>query len=128
MNKKLRSIILMIVCTAFTSTAQILYKMGSNKLSFDLTSILTNWQIMLGLTLYALGAILVIVALRGGDVTVLYPIITTSYVWVAIGSNYFFREIISTLRWTGITLIIIGIITITLGQKDKELIKYTEPV
>lgn len=128
MKTKLWAVFLMIVCTAFTSSAQILYKTGANKLSFDIISIITNWQIILGLFLYALGAVLVIIALRGGEVTVLYPIITSSYIWVALGSSYFFGEVISSLRWTGIILIIIGIIVITFGEKDKEIIKFTEPV
>lgn len=128
MKTRLRSIVLMIVCTIFTSTAQILYKIGANKLTFDFISIITNWPLILGITLYGLGAILVVIALRGGEVTVLYPIITTSYVWVTLASGYFFGEIVNKFRWTGITLIIIGIIMMTFGEKDKEIIKYTEPV
>jgi undecaprenyl phosphate-alpha-L-ara4N flippase subunit ArnE len=69
-----------------------------------------------------------IIALKGGEVTVLYPIIATSYVWVAFGSSYFFGEIISLLRWTGIIFIIIGIIMINFGEKDKGAVGFTEPV
>ena len=128
MKTRLRSIVLMIICTIFTSTAQILYKIGANKLTFDFISIITNWPLILGITLYGLGAILVVIALRGGEVTVLYPIITTSYVWVTLASGYFFGEIVNKFRWLGITLIIIGIIMMTFGEKDKEIIQYTEPV
>ena len=128
MKTRLRSIVLMIICTIFTSTAQILYKIGAKKLTFDFISIITNWPLILGITLYGLGAILVVIALRGGEVTVLYPIITTSYVWVTLASSYFFGEIVNKFRWTGITLIIIGIIMMTFGEKDKEIIQYTEPV
>jgi len=128
MKTRLRSIVLMIICTILTSTAQILYKIGANKLTFDFISIITNWPLILGITLYGLGAILVVIALRGGEVTVLYPIITTSYVWVTLASGYFFGEIVNKFRWLGITLIIIGIIMITFGEKDKEIIQYTEPV
>jgi drug/metabolite transporter (DMT)-like permease len=128
MKTRLRSIVLMIICTIFTSTAQILYKIGANNLNFDFISIITNWPLVIGLVLYGLGAGLVIIALRGGEVTVLYPIITSSYIWVTIASSYIFHEIVSKTRWFGVIMIIVGILMITLGEKDKEIIKYTEPV
>lgn len=122
------AIALMIICTLFTSSAQILYKMGVNRLSFNIISIITNWQIILGITLYGMGAVLVIIALKGGEVTVLYPIITSSYIWVTIASSYFLKEIINLSRWIGIFLIMLGILMIVFGTKDKEIIKFTEPV
>ncbi|MBU0457446.1 MAG: EamA family transporter [Nanoarchaeota archaeon] len=100
--------------------------MGANKLNFNLISIITNWQIFTGLLLYGLGAILMIIAFRGGELTVLFPIITSSYVWVTIGSSYFFEEIITSSRWIGIFLIIIGILIIIIGEKYKELVKFEE--
>ena len=120
MKTRLRSIILMIVCTIFTSTAQILYKIGANNLKFDVISIITNWPLVLGLILYGLGAGLVIIAFRGGEVTVLYPLITSSYIWVTLASSYLFGEIISMTRWIGVIIIIIGILMITLGDKTKK--------
>jgi multidrug transporter EmrE-like cation transporter len=127
MKTRLRSIVLMIICTIFTSTAQILYKIGANKLTFDFISIITNWPLIIGLALYGVGAGLVIIALRGGEVTVLYPIITSSYIWVTLASGYIFNETINPIRWVGVSLIIAGILFITFGEKDKEVIKLTEP-
>ena len=117
MKTRLWAIGLIILCTVLTSSAQIFYKIGTNKLNFNLISVLTNWPIILGLFLYALGAILVIVALRGGEVTVLYPIITSSYIWVSLGSRYFFNEVITWSRWAGIFSIIIGIVFIVFDNK-----------
>jgi len=125
MKTKPWAIILIVICTIFTSSAQIMYKLGSNKLSFDFISIITNWQIMTGIILYGIGAILVIIALQGGEVTTLYPIITSSYIWVTIGAAYLFKELITPLRGGGIALIIIGILFITFGEKNKEVIKLT---
>jgi len=126
MKTKLWAIILMIVCTLFTSTAQILYKMGADRLNFDIVSIITNWQLILGMTFYGLGAVLVIIALKGGEVSVLYPIVTSSYIWVSIGSVYFFREKMNSFKWIGILLIILGIIMITIGQRDNETLESRE--
>ena len=97
MKTRMWAIGLMIICTLFTSSAQIFYKIGAKTLDLNIISIITNWQIMVGIGFYGLGAILVIIALRGGEVTVLYPIITSSYIWVSLASSYFFGEIIQFL-------------------------------
>ncbi len=128
MKTKLWAIMLMISCTLFTSSAQILLKKGANILQFDMLSIITNWYLVSGMALYGLGAILVIIAMKGGEVTVLYPIITSSYVWVTFASIYFFNESVNLFRWMGISLTVIGIIMITFGEKDKEVIEFTEAI
>ncbi len=112
---------LIFLCTLFTSTAQIFYKFGAGKLSFDLFSIITNWQVITGLCLYAIGAVLLIIALKGGELTVLYPIIATSYILVSILSNYFFGEIINLYKWTGIIAIFFGIIFVTKGAEKSKI-------
>lgn len=114
------AIFLMIICTLFTSSAQLLYKTGVKSLEFNLFSIITNWPIILGLSLYGIGAVLVILALRGGEVTVLYPIVTSSYIWVSIGSSYFLGESMNFSKWTGVALIVFGIVLINLGRGKEE--------
>ena len=118
---------LVVVCTLFTSFAQIFYKLGADRLSFDLISLITNWQIIIGLILYGIGAVLLITALKGGDVSVLYPIIATSYIWVSLLSMYFFGEIINLYKWVGIGFIFFGVILVAKGGK-KDSISYTDPV
>lgn len=115
----------MILCTLLTSAAQILYKIGANKLVLEFSAILRNYQLFTGLALYIIAGIILILALKGGDVTVLYPIIATSYVWVALLSTLFLGEVINAYKWTGIVTIIIGIIFVSLGSK-KDGISYTE--
>jgi len=117
MKTKLWAVILMVLCTLFTSSAQLLYKAGAGKLEFNLLSIISNWNIILGIVLYGLGAVLLVVALKGGKVTVLYPIVASSYIWVALGSGYFFKEVVNLFRWIGIIFIIFGIIIINIGEE-----------
>ena len=66
----------MLICTVFTAVGQILLKKGTNLLIFDIVSILTNFSLLLGVFFYALGAVLLIYALRYGELNVLYPIIS----------------------------------------------------
>ena len=123
------AIILMFVCTLFTSVAQLLYKQGSKTLSLNFLDLITNHALVLGLILYGIGAIIMIYALRHGEVSVLYPIIATSYIWVTLLAGILFNEQISFMRWLGVITIIGGIILIGLGSKHKHTsLYYTEGV
>ena len=90
MGTKLSAIILVVIITLLTSAAQIFYKKGADILVFDFLSIITNYYLIIGLFLYFLGAVLLIIALRKGELSVLYPIIALSYVWVSLLSPLFF--------------------------------------
>lgn len=119
---------LMILTTIFTSMAQIFYKLGANKLKFNLISLITNLPLITGMALYVLGAIIMIIAFKGGEVSVLYPIIATSYIWVSLLSLYFFKESLNLFKIIGVFTIIAGIIFISLGSKEKETITYTDTI
>ena len=107
----------MVLTTVLTSSAQVFYKLGARTLEFDLSTIITNYWLMIGLALYAVGAAIMIVALKGGELSVLYPIVAMSYIWVALFSTYFFHEAINLLRWLGILAIVFGIAFIGAGSK-----------
>ena len=121
MKTKLWAIILVFFCTLLTSTAQVFYKFAVKDMRFDPISLATNYWLIGGLALYGLGALLLIIGLKGGELTVLYPIIATGYIWVCIYSVYFFGEIMSALKWLGVFSIIVGIAMIGYGSnKDEE--------
>ncbi|MBW2980398.1 EamA family transporter [Candidatus Woesearchaeota archaeon] len=116
---------LIVLCTFLTSAAQILYKFGADKLVLELSALLRNYQLFSGLILYIIAGVIMIIALRGGDLSVLYPIIATSYIWVALLSMFFLGEAMNLYKWTGIFFIMAGVIFVGLGSK-KDTISYTE--
>jgi len=91
--------------------------MGASKLEFNLFALMSNYNIIIGGILYAIGAALMIIALKGGEVTVVYPIIATSYIWVSLLSNRIFGEELNVYKWIGIGVIILGITFISFGNK-----------
>ncbi|HLC61337.1 MAG TPA: EamA family transporter [Candidatus Nanoarchaeia archaeon] len=119
MTTKPWAILLILLTTFLTSSAQILYKLSIPSLTFSIRGILTNYYLIGGLALYGIGAILMIISFRGGEVSVLYPIIATSYVWVSILSIYFLKEQMNIFRWIGVFVIIAGIILIGYGSKEE---------
>ena len=120
MATKLWAALTVFFTTLLTSSAQILYKFASQNLELNLISLLTNYYLIGGILLYAVGGILLIISLRGGEVSVLYPIIAMSYVWVSILSMYFLNETMAPLKWSGIFVIIAGIIFIGFGSKEPQ--------
>ena len=117
MTTKLWAIGIILFSTLLTSTAQLFYKFGAEKLSLDILSIITNIELIMGMVLYAVGGILLILSFRGGEVSVLYPIFATSYVWVSFLSIYFLGEVMNIFKWAGVFTIIIGISLIGYGSK-----------
>lgn len=116
MATKLWAIGIVLSSTLLTSTAQLFYKFGVEKLNFNILSIMTNIYLLMGIALYAIGGILLILSLRGGEVSVLYPIYATSYIWVSFLSIYFLSEDMNPYKWLGVFTIISGIAMIGYGS------------
>ncbi len=111
--------------TLLTTGAQLLYKPGMDMLVLSpLLSlpfrILTNWLLVGGLSLYVLGAFLMIHSFRGGEVSTLYPIFSTSYVWVALASWAFLGESLPIVKLGGILIIIAGVTLLAMGSKKNK--------
>lgn len=119
MATKLWAMVVMFLLTFLTSTAQILWKLGSKEISLNIMSIITNWDILAGLVLYSIAGIMMIVSFRGGDVSVLYPIVATSYIWVSLLSIFFLSEHMNVFKWLGVIVIFSGIVMIGYGSSQK---------
>ena len=117
MKTKTWAIGLVFMATLVTSLAQILYKLGADRLSWDIFSLLTNVPLFLGVLLYFVAAFIILIALRNGELSVLYPVVATSYVWVSLLSSHFFGEAINTYKWIGIIVIMVGVTLIGLGSR-----------
>lgn len=108
-------------CTVFAAAAQVLMKFGAShqmaRLELGNTStwlpfllaLLQNWQLILGYGMHACNAVLLILALRDGELSMLYPIIALTYVWVNLLSIYFFHEHINFFKAGGIALVMAGV-------------------
>ena len=96
------------------SFGPIMLKKASGK-SFKPKDILKNYYLIGGLIFYALGTILFIPALKGGELSVLYPLVAITYIWVSLWSIKFLKEKMNKQKWLGVLLVIIGVIFIGLG-------------
>jgi drug/metabolite transporter (DMT)-like permease len=113
-----RSVILISSCTVISAAAQVLMKIGMNHVSnLDPIALITNVPLVAGYSLYGVFCLMMILALRHGDLSVIYPIISLAYVWVAALSYFVFHDTINPLKMLGISTIMIGVAM--LGRQGK---------
>ena len=118
MATKAWAIGLVLSFTLLTAAGQILLKLGTQNLVLKPVALLTNLPLVAGIVLYFISAMLLIIALRGGDLSVLYPLIATSYVWVSLASPRIFpNDFMNLEKWLGIFFILVGVSFIGIGSK-----------
>ena len=74
-----------------------------------MVALLGNWPLLFGYSLHACNAFLLIMALRHGELSVLFPILSLSYIWVDLLSLYFFHEHMNVWKTVGIVLVMGGV-------------------
>ena len=105
-----KAVLLMIMCTLFTSLGQILWKLGVIRI--DLADIFSffNLPFILGFFAYGVGWIFMLMSFKRGELSILYPIVATSYIWVSIFSPIIFpTDSMNPLKWLGVVVILISV-------------------
>ncbi len=99
----------MVLCTLFTTAGQVFFKLSSATFQWNPLSLATNYPLLLGLMSYGLGALLLIRALSYGKLSIIYPFVSLTFIWVTALSVLFFQERIGSITIAAILLIILGI-------------------
>jgi multidrug transporter EmrE-like cation transporter len=82
--------------------------------------IITNLPVMAGYCLYGISTILLVLALKDGELSILYPVIALTYVWVMVLSVWFFREALNVFKVAGVSSIVLGVCVLgRAGQKKR---------
>ncbi len=115
----LASIGLIVLSTVSGAAAQILLRFGADAIEgANLIGILTNVPLIGGYACLAMNVVLVVLALRGGQLSILYPIVALTFVWVTILSQIYFQDVISISKIAGLTLIVAGVSFIGAGSRS----------
>lgn len=121
-----RSFLLVFSCTITGAVAQILVKQGTAQLGAHVTlsqvarhpelfvsfclGVITNLRLFIGYVLYGINTFLMALALKGRELSRLYPIIALTFVWVTIFSLIILPdEHINFFRSIGIVFIVGGV-------------------
>jgi multidrug transporter EmrE-like cation transporter len=112
-----KSVGLVFACTILGAAAQLLMKVGMAHFRPDVLAIVTNLPLIAGYALYGINTLLLVLALREGELSTLYPIIALTYVWVAVLSYTLLGESPSLLKDFGIASIVVGVAVLGRGEK-----------
>ena len=121
-----RSFLLVFLCTLIGAIAQILVKEGTSQLTAGhvtllqvahdpalfvsfCVGIITNFKLFCGYVLYGVMTFLMALALKGRELSRLFPIIALTYVWVTVLSLFLLGEHMSFFRSIGIAFIVCGV-------------------
>jgi drug/metabolite transporter (DMT)-like permease len=118
--KRRQSILIVLCCTLLVAISQYLIKLGANHLSHagllsTVVGIFIIPPLFAGYCLYGVFTVLFVYALRNGELSVLYPLIALSYVWVTITGVVAFHEPMNTLKLSGLAVIVAGVAVLGWG-------------
>jgi len=112
-----KSILLVFSCTVLGAFAQILMKIGMTHFSPNPVALITNYPLVAGYTLYGINTLMLVLALREGELSMLYPIIALTYVWVTLLSYLVLKEPPNLYKNLGIATIVLGVAVLGRGGR-----------
>ncbi len=93
-------------------------QMGKLELSISaLLSMATNFTLIVALAIYAISAILWLLALMKADLSFAYPFLSLTYIAVLVGGAILFHDQITLLRVVGFVVIMAGLLVIALDER-----------
>ena len=110
MKNNRRGILLMVASALLVSFGQMFWKMYHTE-GFP--------ALFLGLVLYALGALIMLVAYRYGSLSVLQPMLCLSYVFAIFIAVFILHEHMTPMKLSGICVVIFGVLMIAGGDTQK---------
>ena len=116
MKTKAWAIGLVLFSTLLNTVAQISFKFASENFAFSFVGIIFNWPLLLGFGIYCVSAVLLIVSFRGGELSVLDPLQSASFVWTPLGAWLIVNEILTLMNVVGIGIIVSGILLMALAN------------
>lgn len=113
------SFLLVVVASFIGSFGAVFLKSGSKNLKSNLRSLLTNYRLAIGGLLFVISSLFFVRAISqpGAELSVLYPMVSMSYLWAMVWSRIFFQEPFTRQKFSGLGLIILGIAILQFGKQ-----------
>ncbi|HUA61874.1 MAG TPA: EamA family transporter [Verrucomicrobiae bacterium] len=114
MSPLVKSISLVFVGGVIGSFAAVLLKVGAARLTKSVWSFL-NLPLAFGAALYLLSTVFYLFGIKGGQLSVLYPMVSLGYIWTLLWSRIFFKEKFPPQKFIGLALILAGVVLVGMG-------------
>lgn len=111
----LRSMLLVFAASVVGSFGAVFLKFGSATVSRSALSFV-NRNLILGVTLYLGSSVFYALGLKGGQVSVLYPMVSLGYIWTMVWSRIFFKETFNAQKLVGLALVLVGVVFVGMGS------------
>ena len=110
-------IFLTLLAALVTSFAQLMFKRSVGKVNSlgQLVGLLKNRGVLLGLLAYGVGFLLYLAGLSGGQLSVVFPIFASSFIFVTLISATVLHERITLMRAAGVLLVFLGITIVAIS-------------
>jgi len=111
---------LIVVCTFLIAAGQTLMKLRVTHAATTgatWAALFIDPLLLLAFFLYAVAAVLMVLALKHGELSVLYPIVSLGFIWVTLTSIILLNEQLTMLDLGGIVCIMAGVSVI--GHKGR---------
>ena len=103
------AIAMFLVAAFLGALGQFLYKSGAERAGGSLASYLLNARLLGGVVCYVAVMILFVAAFKkGGELSVLYPIYATTFIWAALIAWMFYATPIRPVNVGGMLLLVAG--------------------
>lgn len=110
----LLSVAFVLVSSFIGALGSIIIKKGTSLFSFF--PLLKTRYFWGGLFLYGVSVLFYVLALQQEELSVIYPLVSITYIWITFFSVKLLGEKMSQLKWIGLLGIIMGIVFIGLGS------------
>ena len=121
---QIMAIVLVIIATLIGSPYPILLKKASNKINLSalssfrkfISATAGNIPLVIAVIVFGISFVVYSIALRGADLSLVYPLVSLSYLWVSFLSVKYLNERMTTTKWAGVIVIIAGAFMVGLGS------------
>jgi drug/metabolite transporter (DMT)-like permease len=91
-------------------------KIGAGQLSRHLKSLLTNWRLGMGIGLYLLSSVFYVIGVSKGELSVLYPMVSTGSIWTLLWAKLALGEDLTRPKFVAVGMILAGCVLLGLGS------------
>ena len=112
----LSSILLVITASFIGSMGAVYLKLGAEPLRYGWKNAL-NWKLAAGVGLFLGSSVFYLLGIKRGELSVLFPMVSVSYVLGAFWSRIYFREQFTKAKFIGLALILTGVVFVGLGKQ-----------
>lgn len=108
------SVLLVLIGSFIGAVGTLFIKKGTNKYSF--WKLWMSKYFWMGMSLYVFSTLFYVTALRREELSVVYPLVSTTYIFTTYLSVRYLGEKMNKWKWIGLFGIVFGVILIGIGS------------